>query len=165
MVKGKVSVLKVLIVLAFLFVLTIQGFFLPLLASELAFEYPELATARYPTLVAAIIAFIPVQVVLVIIWQLLTLVEGDCIFDFRGSHLVDLLVRTVWVAAGYYVVLTTVLSVLGIMHFTIFYGLVAAIIITIALALLLQVMRALLAQAINWGQSNANLQNELAEVI
>jgi hypothetical protein len=119
----------------------------PLLASELGGQYPEVAHLVVPYSVAAILAIACIQMALVAVWRLLSLISGSAIFTVRALRWVDAI--TVCAAAA------TVLSA-GVMVYQfdqiggpgVFLALAACVAGGVALVLLLVVMRGLLEVAV-----------------
>ncbi|ROR95884.1 hypothetical protein EDD28_0448 [Salana multivorans] len=120
----------------------------PIAASEIGVLYPEVEHLVVPYSVAAILAIACAEVVLVVIWRLLSLVADGMIFSVGSLRWVDAIVVAIGVAtvlsAGVLVHLVGVAQVGGPGVALTLLGTVAA---GIALALLMVVMRGLLRSA------------------
>ena len=140
-----VTALRVLIVLGIagsVFVQVVMG---PLLADDLEGEPAEV---RWPVVVILLLGIVVAQVVMVCVWRLLTLVHHGTVFSERAFRFVDIVIGAVAAGAALFFALGVVLApgedvapgiVLLIGGAG---GLVAGV------ALLVLVLRALLAQAV-----------------
>lgn len=159
-----IRAVRVVIVLMFTGLLVAQAAVLPLLAAETAAQFPEAAHLRLPVLVAGIAGLATVQVALVCIWRLLTMVRLDTVFSRAAFRYVDVIIA----AAGGATLLTVGLFIgiprdltppaLALVE-------VAAAVGGTGIALLVLVMRSLLAKAVALDTSATELQTELDEVI
>lgn len=159
--------LRVAIVLAFLGLVFGQAVVIPNFAAELREASPETTAQSWVLLVAGILALLAGQVALVAIWKLLTMVRRDSVFSGAAFKLVDLFI---W-AAGTAAVLALGFApgVFAIAEAEdapglVFIGLAPAG-MAAGLALLMVVMRGLLAKSVDLDRTAANLQAELDEVI
>jgi amino acid transporter len=150
-----IGALRVVIVL--IAIGTFGGQFLVVdLAGEMSREYPEFAYLA-PRLVAlALVTILCVQVALVAVWALLDLVRRRAIFDRRAFRWVDVIIGSILVATVLVIAVTGVVLNTGPPGLVLLLG--AAIIGGVGLALLMVVMRGLLASA-------TELETELAEVV
>lgn len=120
--------------------------FVPVLASEEAKIFPEVAYLAVPYSVAAILFIGCGQVALLVVWRLLSMVNGGVIFTRRALHWVDVITACGAVA--------TVLSAGVMIHVIAFVGspliyyLAASVVGGLAFVLLMVVMRGLLESAI-----------------
>lgn len=120
----------------------------PVFASEEGRIYPELAYLVIPYSVAGILAIASGQVALLVVWRLLSMVNGGVIFTRRALRWVDLITACAAVA--------TVLFAGPIIHLLFFVGvggplilwLAASLAGGLAFVLLMVVMRGLLESAI-----------------
>src|SRR5664279_1989859 len=140
--------LRVALVVLLLGTVLAQGL-LPVFASEEGTIYPELAYLVVPYSVALILAIACGQVALLVVWRLLSMVNGGVIFTRRALRWVDVI--TVCAAAA------TVLSAGVLIHMLGFvpggggpmvYYLAACLAGGLAFVLLMVVMRGLLVSAI-----------------
>ena len=122
---------------------------LPVLASQVGTTFPEVAYLVVPYSVAAIIFIACGQVALLVVWRLLSMVDGGVIFTRRAVRWVDAITACAAVA--------TVLSAGVMIHMLgfvpggggpMFYYLAACVAGGLAFVLLMVVMRGLLESAI-----------------
>jgi hypothetical protein len=121
---------------------------LPVFASDEGGIYPELAYLVVPYSVAYILAIACAQVALLVVWRLLSMVNGGVIFTSRALRWVDVIAACAAVA--------TVLSAGPMIHLLFFIGvggplilwLAACVAGGLAFVLLMVVMRGLLESAI-----------------
>jgi hypothetical protein len=121
----------------------------PVYASQVATRFPEVAYLVVPYSVAAILFIGCGQVALLVVWRLLSLVDGGVIFTSRAVRWVDVIMACAAVA--------TVLSAGVLIHMLAFvpggggpmvYYLAASITAGLAFVLLMVVMRGLLLSAV-----------------
>jgi hypothetical protein len=121
----------------------------PVSASQAGATIPEVAYLVVPYSVAAILFIACVQVALLVVWRLLSLVDGGVIFTRRALRWVDVITACAVVA--------TVLSVGVLVHMIGFvpggggptiYFMAACVVSGLAFVLLMVVMRGLLESAI-----------------
>jgi hypothetical protein len=121
----------------------------PVLASEEAGIFPEVAYLAVPYSVALILVIACVQVALLVVWRLLSLVDGGVIFTRRALRWVDVITACAVVAtvlsAG---VLIHLLFVVGVGGPSVALALPASLAGGLAFVLLMVVMRGLLESAI-----------------
>jgi len=121
----------------------------PVLASEEARIFPEVAYLAVPYSVALILVIACVQVALLVVWRLLSLVDGGVIFTRRALRWVDVIIACAVVAtvlsAG---VLIHLLFVVGVGGPSVALALPASLAGGLAFVLLMVVMRGLLELAI-----------------
>jgi len=141
-----VTVLKVMLVVAFALLVLFQTVSLPGQFAHMAAEQPDLAYLRWPMTAFAVVELVCVQVVIVATWKLLALVEADRIFSEEALRWVDAIVRAIATA---WVLLLGVFLYVGFgaddpgLPLMLFLLVVAGAV----LGLLMVVMRALLRQA------------------
>ncbi|WAP51556.1 DUF2975 domain-containing protein [Arthrobacter sp. ATA002] len=164
---GKLTILALRIVLAVVLAGTLfaQAVMVPLLAVDLAEAGPDADAVRVPVIVLVVLGIIAVQVVLVCVWCLLTMVRRGTVFSPAAFRYVD--VVTGAVAAGSLVVfgLGAVLApgediAPGVVLLIGGLGVAVA-----GVALIVLVLRALLAQAVARDAEATHLRTELDEVI
>jgi hypothetical protein len=120
----------------------------PLFASQAAKTFPEVEYLVVPYSVAGILAIACGQIVLLVIWRLLSLVNGGVIFTSRALRWVDVIIVCAAVATTLSVgVMTHLLAVHGGGPGIIF-GLAATLACGVTFVLLMIVMRGLLELAI-----------------
>lgn len=131
----------------------------PLVAASEAEYAPEFASLRWPMTVLAILAVVAAQVVLVAMWQLVTLTQRDTVFSPTAFRRVDTVIGASLAAAGIIAIAFVWLALTpGVGPITVFGAVLAATIFCLAAAVLMTIMRRLLAQA-------AGMREFLAEVV
>jgi Protein of unknown function (DUF2975) len=164
---GRLTLLALRIVLAIALAgsLFVQAVMVPLLATDLNDLDPEYAYLRTPLVVIALLGIITIQVTMVCVWRLLTMVRHGTVFSHAAFRFVDVVIGAIATASllmfGLGVVLAPgeavapgiVLLIGGAA------GLIAGV------ALIVVVLRMLLAQAVARDAEAHSLQAELDEVI
>jgi len=152
------AALKALIVVLLALLLATQIVLIPGVAVLAAERNPELAYLAGPGIVGGIVLVTLIELVLVCVWRLLSLVRQDRIFSPGAFLYVDIIMVTM---AGSAVVIAGALVVLALGHAVnpsiLLLG-VVGVVIGIALALLVAVMRGLLRKALE-------LEQDLSEVV
>ncbi|NKY10537.1 DUF2975 domain-containing protein [Cellulomonas hominis] len=158
-------VLRVVIVLLFAGLLFFQAVLLPLLGVDIAEGGDDVVHLRWPVVVIGILGVATVEVVLVCIWRLLTMVRADTVFSRSAFRYVDVIIGAIAVAAGLLLLLGVVLAPGEAVP----PGMVLALGIVAmgvgGIALLVLVLRALLARAVALDSTATTLRAELDEVI
>jgi Protein of unknown function (DUF2975) len=162
---GKLTVIALRIVLAMVLAgsLFVQGVMVPLLYMDL--DGPDAADVRLPLVVIAVLGIVTIQVTVVCVWRLVTMVAQGTVFSHAAFRYVDVIFGAVAVASlltfGIGVTLAPGEAVApGIV---LLIGGVSAIVAGIALIIL--ILRMLLAQAVARDAEAHHLQAELDEVI
>lgn len=150
--------LKTLIVVMLALLLVAQVFMIPRIAASTAERNPDVAFLEVPGIIGAVLFLVLIEIVLLCVYRLLTLVRADRIFSSDAFRYVDviaitMLVSALLIAVSYGVVFAaraanpgiTILALLGIT-------------VSIALTLLVRVMRGLLRKALQ-------LEQDLSEVV
>ncbi|MGW7200805.1 DUF2975 domain-containing protein [Streptomyces chryseus] len=164
---GKLTVLALRAVLVVLLAgsVFVQAVMVPLLADDLKGLDTDFAYLRAPFLVITVLGIVTVQVVLVCVWRLVTMVRRGTVFSHAAFRYVDVVIGAVVAAALLVFALGVVLApgeavapgvvlLLG--------GLGVAV---LGVALIVLVLRMLLAQAVARDVEAAQMQAELDEVI
>ena len=124
-------------------------FLVPVYASGVGTRFPEVAYLVVPYSVAAILFIGCGQVALLVVWRLLSLVDGEVIFTRRAVRLVDVIIACAAVATA--LTAGVLIHMLGFVpgggEPTIYY-LAACITAGLAFVLLMVVMRGLLLSAV-----------------
>lgn len=158
-------VLRVVIVLLFAGLLFFQAVLLPLLGVDIAEGGDDVVHLRWPVVVIGILGVATVEVVLVCIWRLLTMVRAETVFSRSAFRYVDVIIGAIAVAAGLLLLLGVVLAPGEAVP----PGMVLALGIVAmgvgGIALLVLVLRALLAKAVALDSTATTLRAELDEVI
>lgn len=163
---GKLTVLALRIVLVALLAgsLFVQAVMVPLLAIDMRELDADIAYVRTPFLVLVVLGVVMVQVVLVCVWRLVTMVRRGTVFSRPSFRHVDVVIGAIVAAAllvfGFAVLLAPTEVAPGIVLLV-----CGASLAVLGLALVVLVLRMLLAQAIARDVEAAQLQAELEEVI
>ena len=164
---GKLTVLALRIVLAVVLVgtLFVQTVMVPLLGSDLTEAGAAAEAVRIPVIVIVVLGLIAVQVVLVCVWCLLTMARRGTVFSPAAFRYVDVVITAVSAGALLLFGLGTVLApgeavAPGVVLLIGGVGVAAA-----GVALIVLVLRALLAQAVAIDAEASHLRTELNEVI
>jgi hypothetical protein len=164
---GTLTLLALRVVLALVLAgsVFVQVVMVPLLASDLDELNPDHAYLRTPLLVFAVLGIVTIQVVLVCVWRLLTMVRRGTVFSDAAFRYVDVVIGAVAAAS----LLTFVLGVVLAPGEAVAPGVVlligGAAVLVAGIALIVLVMRMLLAQAVARDTEAHHLQAELDEVI
>ncbi|MFS0701540.1 DUF2975 domain-containing protein [Cellulomonas sp. 179-A 4D5 NHS] len=164
---GRMAVLalRVVIVLMFAAMLALQAAMLPLLAVDPDGEVGELTHLRWPIVVICFLAVAAVEVALVCIWRLLTMVRRDTVFSPAAFRYVDVVIGAAVAGSVLALALGTVLAPGEAVAPGIVLLIGVGAIGGIGIALLVLVMRALLAKAVALDSTATTLRAELDEVI
>jgi hypothetical protein len=163
---GTLTILVLRIVLAMVLAgsLFVQAVMVPLLAADLDGLDPDYAYLRTPLLVIAVLGIVAIQVVLVCVWRLLTMVRRGTVFSHAAFRYVDIVIGAIAAAS----LLTFLLAVL-LAPTDVAPGIVllvcGASLLVAGVALIVLVLRMLLAQAVARDTEAQHLQAELDEVI
>lgn len=164
---GTLTMLTLRIVLAMVLAgsLFVQVVMVPLLAIDLNELAPDYTYLRTPLLVITVLGIVTIQVVLVCVWRLLTMVRRGTVFSHAAFRYVDVVIGAVAAAS----LLTFALGVLLAPGEAVAPGVVLLIggagVLVAGIALIVLVMRMLLAQAVARDAEAHHLQAELDEVI
>ena len=164
---GTLTILVLRIVLAMLLggSLFVQAVMVPLLAADLDGLDPDYAHLRTPILIITVLGIGTIQVVLVCVWRLVTMVRRGTVFSHAAFRYVDVVIGAI-VAAALVWFAVTALNAPGQRDdpgVTVIMGGVGVAILGVALIVL--VLRMLLAQAVTREGEAARMQAELDEVI
>jgi hypothetical protein len=164
---GTLTILTLRIVLAMVLAgsVFVQVVMVPLLAIDLNDLDPDYAYLRTPLLVIVVLGIVSIQVVLVCVWRLVTMVRRGTVFSHAAFRYVDVVIGAVAAAS----LLTFVLGVVLAPGEAVAPGIVlligGAAVLVAGIALIVLVMRMLLAQAVARDAEAHHLQAELDEVI
>ena len=162
---GTLTVLALRIVLALMLAgsLFVQAVMVPLMAIDLSGG--ELEDVRVPLVVITLLGIVTVQVVVVCVWRLLTMARRGTVFSHAAFRYVDVVIGAAAVAC----LLTLGLGVTLAPGEAVAPGVVLLIgglaVIAAGIALIVLVLRMLLAQAVARDAEAHHLQAELAAVI
>ena len=165
---GRLTVLALRIVLAMVLAgsLFVQAVMVPLLAIDLKEDFdPSLADVRVPVIVIVVLGIVTVQVTVICVWRLLTMVKRGTVFSHAAFRYVDVMFGAAAVAS----LLTFGLGVTLAPGEAVAPGIVLLIggvaVMVAGVALIILVLRMLLAQAVARDAEAHHLQAELDEVI
>ncbi|WP_327188346.1 DUF2975 domain-containing protein [Streptomyces xinghaiensis] len=164
---GKLTVLALRAVLVALLAgsLFVQTVMVPLLAADLEDLGPESAHLRIPLLVIVFLGVVTVQVVAVCVWRLVTMVRHNTVFSHAAFRYVHIVIGT-FVAAA---LLVFALAVLLAPGEAVAPGIVLLLcggsLAVFGVALIVLVLRMLLAQAVARDAEARRMHAELEEVI
>ena len=164
---GKLTILALRIVLAGLLAgsLFVQVWMVPLIANDMNVADPDVARIRIPFIVVIVLGILTIQIAMICVWRLLTMVRRGTVFSPAAFRYVDVMIGAAVAAAliaftfgvilapGEAVAPGIVLLIGGV-------GAMAA-----GIALVILVMRMLLAQAVARETEAQHLRAELDEVI
>jgi hypothetical protein len=160
--NAAVRALRIVLVLGLAGSLFVQAVMVPLLAIDLD-EAP--AAVRVPVIVIVLLGIVTTQVTMVCVWRLLTLVRRGTVFSHAAFRYVDVVIGAVAVAS----LLTFALGVTLAPGEAVAPGIVLLIggagVMVAGVALLVLVLRTLLAQAVARDAEAQQLQAELNEVV
>ncbi|WP_159943506.1 MULTISPECIES: DUF2975 domain-containing protein [unclassified Nocardiopsis] len=164
---GKLTVLALRAVLVALLAgsVFVQAVMVPLLAIDLRELNPDYAYLRTPLLVIIFLGIVTAQVVLACVWKLVTMVRRGTVFSPSAFRYVHVVIGAFVAAAGLVFALAVLLApgeaaAPGVV--LLICGVVVAI---LGVALIVLVLRMLLAQAIARDVEAARMRAELEEVI
>lgn len=156
-----IVILRVVIALSLAGSVTVQAFIIPAIWRDLE---GEALWGRVAFVTIAALLVVTMQVFAVCVWRLLTLVRRGAVFSDAAFRYVDVIIGAIAAAAALLVVLGILLipgdGAPGVVALIFGAGLVLA-----GMALLVVVMRMLLAQAIAREREARRLRDELDEVI
>ncbi len=164
---GTLTIIVLRIVLAMVLAgsLFVQAVMVPLLAADLDGLDPDHAHLRTPLLVIAVLGILTIQVVVVCVWRLLTMVRLGTVFSHAAFRYVDVVIGAIAAAS----LLTFGLGVTLAPGEAVAPGIVlligGAAVLVAGVALIVLVLRMLLAQAVARDAEAHDLQAELDEVI
>jgi hypothetical protein len=164
---GSLTILTLRVVLAMVLAgsVFVQVVMVPLLAIDLDDLDPDYAYLRTPLLIIVVLGIVTIQVVLVCVWRLVTMVRRGTVFSDAAFRYVDVVIGAVAAAS----LLTFALGVLLAPGDAVAPGVVLLIggagVLVAGIALIVLVMRMLLAQAVARDAEAHHLQAELDEVI
>lgn len=162
---GKLAILALRVVIAMVLAgsLFVQVWMVPLFSADLV-EAGAPDGPRIALLVIVVLGILCVQVVAVCVWRLLTMVRRGTVFCHAAFRFVDVIFGAVSVAAVLMFGIAVILAPGDIAPGIVLLICGAALMIG-GVALLVLVLRALLAQAVDRDVEAARLRSELDEVI
>ena len=164
---GRLAILALRAVIALMFasLLVVQGMVVPAIGRDIDDGGTEVAHLRWTVPAIAFLGVVTVQVALFGIWRLLTMVRRDTVFSARAFRYVDVVIGCALAAT----LLAMVLSFVLAPGEAVAPGLVLLVVVggagTALVALLVLVLRILLAKAVALDSTATTLRAELDEVI
>ncbi|GGX18271.1 DUF2975 domain-containing protein [Streptomyces chryseus] len=143
----------------------VQAVMVPLLADDLKGLDTDFAYLRTPFLVITVLGIVTVQVVLVCVWRLVTMVRRGTVFSHAAFRYVDVVIGAVVAAALLVFALGVVLAPGEAVAPGVVLLLGGVGVAVLGVALIVLVLRMLLAQAVARDVEAAQMQAELDEVI
>ncbi|TDQ54363.1 DUF2975 domain-containing protein [Actinorugispora endophytica] len=164
---GKLTVLALRVVLAVLLVgsVLVQTVMVPLLAADLEGLNADFAHLRAPLLVIIVLGVVAVQVVLVCVWRLVTMVRRGTVFSHAAFRYVDVVTGAIVAAALLVFALGVVLAPGDPVAPGVVLLLGGVVVAVLGVALIVLVLRTLLAQAVARDVEASRMRAELDEVI
>lgn len=152
------AMLKTLIAVMLLLLLASQILVIPEVARITAIRNPDVAQLEVPGIVGAITFLALVQVTLVCVWRLLSLVRAERIFSADAFRYVDVILWALAAAGALIAVSYVVIIASRAVSLSLTLLAILGIVVGIALALLVVVMRGLLRKALE-------LEQDMSEVV
>ncbi|WNO70536.1 DUF2975 domain-containing protein [Streptomyces sp. AM8-1-1] len=164
---GKLTVLALRAVLVGLLAgsVFVQAVMVPLLAIDMESLDADVAHLRTPFLVITVLGIVTVQVVLVCVWRLVTMVRRGTVFSDAAFRYVHIVIGAIVAAALLLFALGVVLAPGEAVPPGIVLLLGGGVMAALGVALIVLVLRMLLAQSVARDVEAARMQAELAEVI
>lgn len=157
--------LRAVLVAALLGSLFVQVVMVPLIWNDLDGADPDVLEVRAPLLVIVVLTIVTTQVVMVSLWRLVTMVRRGTVFSHAAFRHVDIIIGAIAAASA----LTFTLGVVLAPGEAVAPGIVllvgGAATVIAGIALVVVVMRSLLAQAVARDVEARDLRAELDEVI
>lgn len=162
--KWMVQVLQVVLGASIAGSLFIQAVMIPFVARDMDGADQKVLDLRTPLLTIIVLGIVTAQIVMVCVWRLLTRVRRGTVFSNAAFRYVDIIIGAIAAASGLIFVLCVVLAPQPVPPEIVL--LIGGLGVVIAgVALLVLVMRTLLAQAVALDLQAKHLQSELNEVI
>ncbi|MBT2493486.1 DUF2975 domain-containing protein [Streptomyces sp. ISL-96] len=164
---GKLTVLALRAVLVVLLAgsVFVQTVMVTLLATDLAESGGGLADRRIPIIVVTVLGIVAVQVVLICVWRLVTMVRLGTVFSPAAFRYVHVVIGAIVAAALLLFALAVILAPGEAVAPGIVLLMCGAVVAVLGVALIVLVLRMLLAQAVARDVEAAQMQAELDEVI
>ncbi|GII75713.1 transporter [Sphaerisporangium rufum] len=164
---GRLMVLALRVVLVALLAgsVFVQAVMVPLLASDLAELDPRYMYLRVPILVIIVLGMVTVEVVLVCVWRLVTMVRRGTVFSPDAFRYVHIVIGAVVAAALLFFAFGALLAPGDPVPPGMVLLIGGAGLAALGVALVVLVLRMLLAQAVDRDVEAARMRAELEEVI
>jgi Protein of unknown function (DUF2975) len=163
---GTMTVLALRVVLAGVLAgsLFVQTVMVPLLAIDMEDLSAEYAYLRAPFLVVIVLGIVTIQLSLVCVWRLLTMVRRGTVFSHAAFRYVDVVIGAMAAASLLTFALAALLAPTDVAPGIVLLVCGASLLVA-GVALVVLVLRMLLAQAVTRDAEAEHLQAELDEVI
>ncbi|KOX24437.1 MULTISPECIES: DUF2975 domain-containing protein [unclassified Streptomyces] len=164
---GKLTVLALRAVLAGLLAgsVFVEAVMVPLLAADLEGLGPEYAHLRTPVLVLLVLGALTAQTVLVCVWRLVTMVRRGTVFSHGAFRYVDVVTGAFAAGAALVFAFAVLLAPGEAAAPGVVLLICGASLAVLGVALIVLVLRMLLAQAVEREAEAKRMRAELAEVI
>ncbi|MFE6133239.1 DUF2975 domain-containing protein [Streptomyces sp. NPDC056437] len=164
---GKLTVLALRAVLVGLLAgsVFVQAVMVPLLAIDMESLDADVAYLRTPFLVITVLGIVTVQVVLICVWRLVTMVRRGTVFSEAAFRYVHIVIGAIVAAALLLLALGVVLAPGEAVPPGIVLLMGGGVMAALGVALIVLVLRMLLARAVARDVEAAQMRAELAEVI
>ncbi|MFZ4299013.1 DUF2975 domain-containing protein [Streptomyces cinereoruber] len=164
---GKLTVLALRAVLAGLLAgsVFVEAVMVPLLAADLNGLRPEYAHLRTPVLVLLVLGALTAQTVLVCVWRLVTMVRRGTVFSHAAFRYVDVVTGAFAAGAALVFAFAVLLAPGEAAAPGVVLLICGASLAVLGVALIVLVLRMLLAQAVEREAEAKRMRAELAEVI
>jgi hypothetical protein len=163
--RWAIRALRVVLVLALGGSLFVQAVMVPLVAIDMRGADAEVLELRAPLLSLIVLGIVTTQVVMVCVWRLLTMVRRGTVFSDAAFRYVDVVIGAIAAASLLMLVLGTLLAPGEAVAPGVVLLIGGAAVVIAGVALVVLVMRMLLAQAVARDAEASGLQAELDEVI
>ncbi|MFJ7128852.1 DUF2975 domain-containing protein [Streptomyces sp. NPDC098101] len=164
---GKLTVLALRAVLVGLLAgsVFVEAVMVPLLAADLDGLRPEYAHLRTPVLVLLVLGALAAQTVLVCVWRLVTMVRRGTVFSHAAFRYVDVVTGAFAAGAALVFAFAVLLAPGEAVAPGVVLLICGASLAVLGVALIVLVLRTLLAQAVEREAEAKRMRAELAEVI
>ncbi|MER7912296.1 DUF2975 domain-containing protein [Streptomyces sp. NPDC096068] len=164
---GKLTVLALRAVLVGLLAgsVFVEAVMVPLLAADLDGLRPEYAHLRTPVLVLLVLGALTAQTVLVCVWRLVTMVRRGTVFSHAAFRYVDVVTGAFAAGAALVFAFAVLLAPGEAVAPGVVLLICGASLAVLGVALIVLVLRTLLAQAVEREAEAKRMRAELAEVI
>ncbi|MET9931751.1 MULTISPECIES: DUF2975 domain-containing protein [unclassified Streptomyces] len=164
---GKLTVLALRAVLVGLLAgsVFVEAVMVPLLAADLNGLRPEYAHLRTPVLVLLVLGALTAQTVLVCVWRLVTMVRRGTVFSHAAFRYVDVVTGAFAAGAALVFAFAVLLAPGEAVAPGVVLLICGASLAVLGVALIVLVLRTLLAQAVEREAEATRMRAELAEVI
>jgi hypothetical protein len=158
--------LRVVLALALVGSVFVQAVMVPLLAIDLSEDFgPEVTRVAVPLIVIVVLGIVTIQVCAVCVWKLLTMVRRGTVFSAAAFRYVDVIIGAIAAASLLLFAMGVVLAPGDAAAPGVVLLVGGAAVLVAGIALVVVVMRMLLAQAVARDGEAHRLQSELDEVI